>query len=63
MATDPELLVQVEKEAQEIAQAPPVERGPIVGRCHFCGQVASRLTLIEVIDGFERYKGECCGGT
>ena len=52
---------QVDKEAQEIASAPRVELGPAVGRCHFCGGFARELRLIEVVNGVERYKGECCG--
>lgn len=42
--------------------AVPIAPGPAVGRCHWCGQPASKLTLVETIGGVERYKCEKCGG-
>lgn len=59
MTTD--LEKQVEREAQEIQQAQPVHPGPPSVRCHWCGQLAQQITLVEVVNGQERWKGECCG--
>ena len=51
---------QVEREQWEIQQAPAVARGPLVVRCHFCGQLAATSQLVETVDGQERYRGDCC---
>ncbi len=40
----------------------PVEPGPVVGRCHWCGQPAANLSLVEVVHGVERMICEKCGG-
>jgi len=56
----PDLHAQVDKEAAEIKAAPVVSSAGHIGRCSFCGRVANRLTLVEVQQGIERYKGECC---
>ena len=58
MATD--LAAQVAREQWELEQAPVVPRGPLVQRCHFCGQLAATATLVETVDKQERYAGECC---
>lgn len=60
VATD--LQKQVELEAQEIANAPRVEPVPnLAVRCHWCGQLARSIALVEVVNGQERWKGDCCG--
>lgn len=63
-----ELEAQIERERLEIENAPkipiatfqPKETGT-AGRCGWCGRPAKHLVLVEVIDGAERFKGECCG--
>jgi hypothetical protein len=57
-----DLEAQVAQEVAELKNAPVVSSAGHIGRCSFCGGVANRLTLIEVVNGLERYKGECCGG-
>jgi hypothetical protein len=57
-----ELTVQVEQELAAIAAAPPVPSAGLVQRCHFCGQLAAATSLVETVDGQERFKGVCCGG-
>ena len=57
---DLQLDVQVAREQWELEQAPVAPRGPLVQRCHFCGQLTTTATLVESVDGQERYKGECC---
>jgi hypothetical protein len=57
-----DLAAQVEQERAELAAAPRVEPGPAIVRCHWCGQVSDTATLVEMVDGQERYKGGCCGG-
>jgi hypothetical protein len=57
-----DLAKQVEQEAAELAAAPRIEPGPAVQRCHFCGQLAVSGSVVEVVDGRERWKGVCCGG-
>lgn len=54
--------VDIAKEKVELDAAPPAQLGPFLGRCHWCGRVARTLTLVEVVGGAERYKGECCHG-
>lgn len=39
-----------------------VEPGPVMGRCHWCGQPAANLTLVEVVHGVERMRCDKCGG-
>lgn len=53
---------EIKAEQTAIVSAPLVELGPHIGRCHWCGRPARRLTLVEVVNGQERHKGECCGG-
>lgn len=53
---------QIEAEKEIITNARPIELGPPVGRCNWCGRLARRLTVVEVVNGQERAKGECCGG-
>lgn len=42
--------------AEVVAPLPPV------GRCHWCGQPAAELTLVEVVHGVERMRCAKCGG-
>jgi hypothetical protein len=61
------LAEQIEKEKQELKNVkyvPVAQLGPDKNtRCHFCGQLSTELDLVEVINGFERYRGRaCCGG-
>lgn len=62
MAND--LTAQIAKEQQEILNAPVVTSSVIVGRCSFCGQVASTLTPVESVRHgrtlVERFKCERC---
>jgi len=73
MATDEhasqseKLAQQVEREFAAIQSAPPLVPASPRGRCSFCGGVATRLTLVEVLEHplmgpVSRYKGECCDG-
>lgn len=64
-----DLEAQVAAEAKQIEKAPKIplaklqpQSSGMAGRCHWCGRISSDLVLVEVIDGSERYKGECCGG-
>lgn len=58
-----ELDKKIEREAKEIADAPKIQPGPAVARCHWCGRMTSDPVLVESVNGIERYKGrECCGG-
>lgn len=52
----------VAHEHDELVNAPLVQLGPPLGRCHFCGRLARNLTLVEVVNGQERLRGECCNG-
>jgi hypothetical protein len=58
---------QIQKEAEEIANAPKIPVSQLQphdmgnsGRCSFCGRISGNLVLVEVIHGQERYAGECC---
>lgn len=61
-------MTDIAAEKAVIDSAPPLhlEELPFVGRCHFCGQPARQLQIVEALQ-FEgggqhiRYKGECCG--
>lgn len=57
---------QVAREAAELAAAPAIPVGPVVGRCHFCGGISTTLTHVETRTSLggeiDRYKGECCNG-
>lgn len=61
---------QIAAEARELENAPSVplrqfqpQTSGGAGRCHWCGRFSTDLVLVEVIEGFERYKGvACCGG-
>lgn len=54
--------VDIAKEKAELDAAPRVTPGPVLGRCHWCGRVSRSLTRVEVVNGVERMKGECCHG-
>lgn len=62
MANDME--AQIERERQEIENAPVITSSAIVGRCSFCGQPASDLTLVEAVahgnTTVQRFKCERC---
>lgn len=58
---------QVAREAAELAAAPAVPVGPVVGRCHFCGGISTTLTHVETRQSdtggeVARHKGACCNG-
>ena len=57
----------VEQERRDLDNAPLVPNTGMVGRCCFCGQLATDLTLVEVVEHpltgpTSRYRGRCCGG-
>lgn len=59
---------QIEKEREELLNAPLVDlsHGQSVPRCHVCGQIAQKLTVLDVHRADEhhpevtRMVGECC---
>ena len=52
---------QVAREKAEIDAAPTVDTLPPIGRCSFCGRVATRVVLVESVP-IERWKCEVCFG-
>jgi hypothetical protein len=59
---------QIEKEYQDLINAPLVDlsHGQSVPRCHCCGQIAQRVTIMDIHRADEHHQdvvrmvGECC---
>lgn len=51
MNPSPELLKQVEREHQEILNAPPIHYGPTIPRCGFCGAIVASHEHLIPVDG------------